>query len=62
MAAPWKTAASSACRPWSPISPHTLWVGSPARYTHDLTPDEVAWLQKSAGNYVKYALQYINYK
>jgi carbonic anhydrase/acetyltransferase-like protein (isoleucine patch superfamily) len=42
------------------IPPHTLWVGSPARYKRDLTDDEIAWLQKSAGNYVKYALQYIN--
>ena len=42
------------------IPPHTLWVGAPARYKRDLTPDEIAWLQKSAGNYVKYALQYIN--
>jgi carbonic anhydrase/acetyltransferase-like protein (isoleucine patch superfamily) len=41
------------------IAPHTLWVGSPAKYKRDLTPDEVAWLQKSAGNYVKYARQYI---
>ena len=44
------------------IPPHTLWVGAPARYKRDLTPDEIAWLQKSAGNYVKYALQYINDK
>ena len=42
------------------IPPHTLWVGAPARYKRDLTPDEIAWLQRSAGNYVKYALQYIN--
>jgi len=42
------------------IPPHTLWVGSPARYKWDLTGDEIAWLEKSAGNYVKYALQYIN--
>ncbi len=42
------------------IPPHTLWVGTPARYKRDLTPDEVVWLQRSAGNYVKYALQYIN--
>ena len=41
------------------IPPHTLWVGSPAKYKRDLTPDETAWLKKSAGNYVKYALQYI---
>ena len=42
------------------IPPHTLWVGSPARYRRDLTADEIAWLEKSAGNYVNYALQYIN--
>ena len=44
------------------LPPHTLWVGAPAKYKRDLTPDEIAWLQKSAGNYVKYALQYINDK
>jgi carbonic anhydrase/acetyltransferase-like protein (isoleucine patch superfamily) len=42
------------------IPPHTLWVGAPARHKRDLTADEAAWLKKSAGNYVKYALQYIN--
>jgi len=42
------------------IPPHTLWVGAPAKYKRDLTPDEVAWLKKSADNYVKYSLQYIN--
>lgn len=42
------------------VPPHTLWVGSPAKYKRDLTTDEVAWLNRSAGNYVKYALQYIN--
>jgi carbonic anhydrase/acetyltransferase-like protein (isoleucine patch superfamily) len=42
------------------VPPHTLWVGAPAKYKRDLTPDEVAWLKKSADNYVKYALQYIN--
>lgn len=42
------------------IPPRTLWVGSPARYKRDLTPDEVTWLNKSPGNYVKYSLQYIN--
>ena len=41
------------------IAPHTLWIGAPAKYKRDLTPKEVAWLQKSAGNYVKYSLQYI---
>ena len=42
------------------IPPHTLWVGAPARYKRDLTDDEIAWLAKSAGNYVNYSLQYIN--
>ncbi len=44
------------------IPPHTLWVGAPAKYKRDLTPDEIAWLQKSAGNYVKYSRQYIEDK
>jgi gamma-carbonic anhydrase len=42
------------------IPPHTLWVGAPAKHKRDLNPDEVAWLQRSAGNYVNYALQYMN--
>ena len=42
------------------IPPRTLWLGSPARFKRDLTTDEIAWLEKSAGNYVKYALLYIN--
>ncbi|HEY5514262.1 MAG TPA: gamma carbonic anhydrase family protein [Geomonas sp.] len=41
------------------IPPATLWVGAPARYKRDLTPDEVAWLGRSAGNYVKYAREYL---
>jgi gamma-carbonic anhydrase len=40
------------------IPPHTLWVGAPARFKRDLTPDEIARLQKSAGNYVAYTAQY----
>jgi len=40
------------------IPPHTLWLGAPARYKRDLTHDEILMLQKSAGNYVNYALQY----
>jgi carbonic anhydrase/acetyltransferase-like protein (isoleucine patch superfamily) len=42
------------------IPPHTLWVGSPARFKRDLTQDEIAWLARSASNYVNYALQYLN--
>ncbi|HXE95497.1 MAG TPA: gamma carbonic anhydrase family protein [Dongiaceae bacterium] len=44
------------------IPPRTLWVGAPARYKRDLTPDETAWLGKSADNYVKYAQQYLDDK
>ncbi len=40
------------------IPPHTLWVGSPARFKRDLTESEIAWLKKSACNYERYALQY----
>ena len=42
------------------IPPHTLWVGAPAKYKRDLTPDEIAWLKKSAGNYVRYSREYLN--
>ncbi len=40
------------------IPPWTLWVGAPARYKRDLTPEELASFGKSAGNYVAYARQY----
>lgn len=41
------------------IPPHTLWVGAPARYKRDLTPDEVVWLNKSADNYVRYSREFL---
>jgi carbonic anhydrase/acetyltransferase-like protein (isoleucine patch superfamily) len=41
------------------IPPHTLWMGAPARYKRDLTPGEIVRLQRSADNYVNYALQYM---
>ncbi len=41
------------------IPPHTLWVGAPAQYKRDLTPDERAWLARSAGNYVAYSREFI---
>ncbi|GLI38001.1 gamma carbonic anhydrase family protein [Geobacter hydrogenophilus] len=44
------------------IPPHTLWVGAPARYKRDLTPDEIAWLKRSAGNYVRYSREYLDDK
>ena len=42
------------------IPPHTLWVGTPARYKRDLTPEEIAWLARSAGNYVRYSREFLN--
>ncbi len=42
------------------VPPHTLWVGAPAKYKRDLTPEEIAWLAKSPQNYVRYARQYID--
>lgn len=41
------------------IPPHTLWVGAPAKYKRDLAPDEIAWLRRSAGNYVRYSREYL---
>mgnify|MGYP000927974992 FL=1 len=41
------------------IPPHTLWVGAPAKYKRDLTPDEIAWLNKSADNYVRYSREFL---
>src|SRR5512137_821538 len=37
------------------IPPRTLWLGSPARYKRDLTPDELERILRSALNYVRYA-------
>lgn len=42
------------------IPPGTLWVGAPAKYKRDLTPDEAAWLGRSAGNYVRYSREYLD--
>jgi gamma-carbonic anhydrase len=41
------------------IPPGTLWVGAPAKYKRDLTPQEVAWLSRSAGNYVRYSREFL---
>ena len=41
------------------IPPATLWVGAPAKYKRDLTADEIAWLGRSAGNYVRYSREYL---
>ena len=43
------------------IPPGTLWVGAPAKYKRDLTADEVAWLGRSAGNYVRYSREFMEH-
>jgi carbonic anhydrase/acetyltransferase-like protein (isoleucine patch superfamily) len=42
------------------IPPRTLWLGSPARYQRDLTPEESERLKQAALNYVEYGQQYRN--
>ena len=42
------------------VPPHTLWIGTPAVFTRELTPEELAWMAKSPQNYVDYARQYLN--
>lgn len=42
------------------IPPHTLWMGSPAKYKRDLTSEEIERLMKSAENYVEYAMHYMS--
>ena len=41
------------------VTPGTLWVGAPAKYKRDLSADEIAWLGRSAGNYVRYSRDYL---
>lgn len=41
------------------IPPGTLWMGSPAKYKRDLNEKEIAWLSRSAGNYVRYSREFI---
>lgn len=41
------------------VPPHTLWVGAPAKQKRELTPEEIAWLKKSPGNYVNYSREFL---
>lgn len=36
------------------IPPRTLWIGAPARYKRDLTPEELERIRSSARNYIRY--------
>ncbi|UFS71813.1 gamma carbonic anhydrase family protein [Geomonas sp. RF6] len=40
------------------VPPGTLWLGAPAKYVRDLTPEEKEWIARSPGNYVSYASEY----
>ena len=42
------------------IPPNSLVVGSPGRVKRSLTPKEIAWIQESADNYVRYAQEYMD--
>jgi carbonic anhydrase/acetyltransferase-like protein (isoleucine patch superfamily) len=41
------------------VPPKSLILGSPARVKRPVTESELAWIKESAGNYVKYASQYL---
>jgi gamma-carbonic anhydrase len=42
------------------ISPKSLILGSPAKVKRPVTEKELDWIKESAGNYVKYASQYLS--
>ncbi len=52
-------AAGSLLTPNKVVPSHQLWAGRPARYVRDLTPEEIAFLEKSADNYVRTSRDYL---
>ena len=42
------------------VPPGTLYLGVPARYRRDLTPEEIAALLESAEEYAKFAAEYLD--
>jgi carbonic anhydrase/acetyltransferase-like protein (isoleucine patch superfamily) len=44
--------------PGTVVPPGTLWLGAPAKQKRPLTPEELAFLPRSAANYVGYAARY----
>lgn len=52
-------AAGSLLTPGKVVPTGQLWSGAPARYMRDMTEEELAFLAKSADNYVKLAAQYM---
>jgi carbonic anhydrase/acetyltransferase-like protein (isoleucine patch superfamily) len=51
-------AAGALVPPGAVVPPGTLAMGSPARPKRELTPEEKAFLPRSAANYARYAAQY----
>lgn len=52
-------AAGALVTPGKVIEPYSLWAGVPAKFVRKLTEEEIAWLEKSAENYVKYKNSYL---
>ena len=52
-------AAGTLVPPGMVVPPRTLVMGSPAKVKRALTPEELAHLQRSAENYVRYTRQYL---
>jgi gamma-carbonic anhydrase len=42
------------------VPPNSLILGAPAKVKRSVTAEELAWIKKSAENYVKYAGQYMD--
>lgn len=52
-------AAGSLVLPGTVVGPRSLWAGSPARWKRDLTPEEVAGLERYWRNYLEYKAEYM---
>ena len=52
-------AAGSLLTPGTQIPPNSMVMGSPAKVTRELTPDELAYLDKSWRNYVELKTHYV---
>ena len=55
-------AAGAVLTPRKTIPTGQLWAGSPAKYFRDLTEAEIAFIPKSAANYVKHVYEYLEEK
>jgi gamma-carbonic anhydrase len=55
-------AAGALVTPNKRIPKGQIWAGNPAKYFRDLTPEEVAYIPKSAAMYVEHAREYLALK